>query len=74
MNNEGRIEFNLNQDQYVEVSLLSLEGKKIRMLYNDRSGTDKVFLDIQKENLTPGIYFIQVQTENGQMTERLIVF
>jgi photosystem II stability/assembly factor-like uncharacterized protein len=73
LNNEGRIEFSLNQDQFVEVSLLSLEGKKLRTLYSDKSGTDTVSLDIHKENLTPGIYFIQVQTENGRMTERLVV-
>ena len=73
MDNSGQIEFSLDQDQNVELSIYTLSGQKMRNLFNGRSGTDKVFLDFQKENLAPGLYFLRLQTENGQLTKRLVV-
>ena len=73
LDNEGQIEFQMEQDEYVQVKLLSLDGKQVRSLYSGQSGTGKNVVDFQKENLIPGVYFIQLSTRSSSKTERLVI-
>jgi len=62
------------KDDVLNVELFSITGQKVSTLY---SGTiaagNRVAVEIDAANLESGVYFIQVRTANGVMTEKIMV-
>ncbi|NNE26677.1 MAG: hypothetical protein HKN09_07520, partial [Saprospiraceae bacterium] len=60
MDNAAQIEFQLEEDTFVQLSLLSIDGRKIRDIYQGQSGTGKMRLDMDRGTLDAGMYLIQL--------------
>lgn len=68
-----QIDFQLSQKNQVQVSLHSLEGRLVRRLpaTQMKEGHHQVTLNL--ETLVSGIYFIQITTETGVVSRKLMV-
>jgi sugar lactone lactonase YvrE len=56
------------QPQQAKISLYDITGRELRAI--NFSGTE---MEIEKGNLIPGVYFLQVTSESGLVSQKLIV-
>ena len=68
-----KIEFENNSIQNLEVSILDILGNTIPSEYYKLNILDKKYISIQFINLSSGIYFINIQTDNGYWIEKITV-
>lgn len=65
------IEFTLNQTTLAEISLINLAGKSV---WNDVvSGSGDMRIQIPVSNVSPGVYFARIQTENQSFVEKIVI-
>lgn len=68
------IELNLSESQKINISIFNIEGKLIRVLYDDKAKKGKSILRFNKNALSEGIYNISVKNEYGVIkNEKIIV-
>jgi len=73
MHSETTILFSLTESSLAEISLLDLQGRKIKKLAQGNISAGDHQLLLQRENLIAGIYFLQLKTENGTVTQKIVV-
>ena len=66
------IDFNVNSITRVDISLYSLDGKKLKNIVNrNMQGKQKIAFD--RDNLLPGIYILTLKTMHGTSSKKIIV-
>lgn len=73
LNTNATIQYRLNREQHVTISLYDYTGKLIDIIENSNQpeGINQTLLDGSKYN--PGIYTIQVRTQNQIMQNRIVI-
>ena len=66
------VKIRLNTPDKVEVSLLSIEGKKIKSIYNGYIINEKI-LGFLCGNIAPGIYVLKVSGKNTFMADKIVI-
>lgn len=72
--NTGQIQIsNLNKNETItEVTLFSITGQKLRTI--DTENKNQLLIEIPKENLSTGIYIVQIKTSNAQIySEKILI-
>ncbi len=67
-----QVTFELDKAANTSVALFDLLGKKVRTLHEGNLYEGDHSINIEKENLTPGIYFVKLQVDNQEFTKKLI--
>lgn len=63
-----------DQPHNVAIQLFNIEGKVIQQIFNGTLNLGKSSLNIPTNKLSSGLYFVNIQTQNGEtITKRLIV-
>ena len=77
-NAKTTIKFELKEDSYIELEIYNMKGQKVQSLFTGRK--DKGFhhilwngLDVNDKNVSSGIYFVQLKTENSSALNKLIL-
>jgi len=72
---KGTIEFNLttNLPENISLSLIDINGKKIKDLYNEYTLPGKRTIELQRNNLPTGTYFIMVINRNFSKLYPIII-
>jgi len=72
--NELKISFKSSQRSFAEVSLFNNIGKQVfKQETNVEPGNNIISIDIRSKAIEPGVYFIQLFSENQTVTRKLIV-
>jgi hypothetical protein len=76
--NETTIAFSLNQSNFIEISILDINGRKIKSLVksNYPIGNFSIIWDTDNANgnkVSSGIYFCSITTQNEQIISKIIV-
>jgi len=66
------IEFGKLQSGKTDIRLLDVTGKEIYHTVNDLSGQSRLRVNLAGRNISAGIYLLQVITNQGQFTQRVI--
>jgi plastocyanin len=68
------IAYNLDKPAQVDISLYSLTGAKIQTIITEQqnAGTNEITYSLNN-NFNPGIYFIKLQSVNGEQIRKLII-
>lgn len=65
------IQLRLNQPQVVSISLIDSRGRLIRMLAQELPVAESISAEADVADLEPGLYFVIIQTEKGNMVRKL---
>lgn len=75
--NNGQFELVLWADQTMnlDVAIFDINGKRIGNIFNEtiNKGKINVTVDESKINLSSGVYFVNIQSENGVFNQRVII-
>ena len=65
------LDLDLNRDTDVQLAILSTTGQLVykNMLTNQTAGKQQIELSL---NIPTGVYFLQIKTEDGQFTKRIV--
>ncbi|MGD8427569.1 MAG: S8/S53 family peptidase [Balneolaceae bacterium] len=64
-NPSTEIRFDLEQDSDVELVIFDVLGRKVRTLINRKLQANSYFIEFNARNLSSGVYFARLKTENG---------
>lgn len=69
------INVNVNAKTNVDISLYNFSGQKIESVYsgNIQQGISEFKLDVERLGLSRGVYFIQLNSNNGSFTKKLLI-
>lgn len=68
------VEASIEEDADLDISLYSMEGKRIRSLFHDHVAASGFRLSFNKLMLNPGIYFVAIRANNEEVkTVQLVV-
>lgn len=70
-NNIATITFEFQQKELITLSVLNIRGQEVKQI--SLGEKEKGQIDLDCSNFSPGIYFINLQTEKGILTEKLII-
>jgi plastocyanin len=65
--------YNLSSKAKVELSLTDITGKLVRVLYSGEKSGGEYIENYYLENITTGIYLVQLYCENRRFTRRILV-
>lgn len=65
------VEFDLAQNQLLQINLYHANGQKIRTINSSTNGIQAITLDVS--DLKSGVYFLELQTEKGMLTKSIVV-
>jgi hypothetical protein len=69
-----RIEFSLEKKSLVEISIIDVEAKPVKLLLKDVAAEGKNLFSFNKGALSAGIYFLQVKTEQKiEANEKIVI-
>ena len=66
-------QFELKQTQNIEINICDVTGKKINTIQQGEMPAGMHSLTINRGELKPGIYLINVTTQNGTFAHKLVV-
>lgn len=69
------LQFDVAQEETLSISIVNLQGKAVQQVAKDEqfsTGTQSLQLDLS--NLTPGIYFVKINSRSAHSSTKLIVF
>jgi len=69
----SNLEFELDETQKVEVSLLTMEGRKLRTVFSGEKGQGLHRMALNINDLDAGSYLVNFRTAEGQISKQLIV-
>jgi serine protease AprX len=67
------IEISLSQSSEMKIELFDLQGRKIRTIADENFAEGKNEINLNKESLAAGIYFLQFKTQTETITKKLVV-
>lgn len=65
--------FTLNQAEKVTINLLDMQGRTVSMLLDEKMESGKQELKISLEGLATGLYFLEMQTQEGAFLHKIWV-
>ncbi|MEA3496688.1 MAG: T9SS type A sorting domain-containing protein [Bacteroidota bacterium] len=68
------IEFTLEQKKNIDISIVDINGKLVKLLYKDQVSKGKTHLSFNKKELESGIYFVVVSSGNEIILKEKILF
>ena len=69
-----KIDFNLEEDGDLEISLFDIQGKKLRTIMETKASKGLNKFSFEKGSLTPGTYFVQIFVNNKNVkNEKLLI-
>lgn len=69
---EVTINLTLGQTEMVEVSVFDITGKQVAILRNGMMAAGANVIDWKPSALSAGVYFLQVKTNNGLVTKKIV--
>lgn len=74
-NSQTTFEYHLPKDQKVTISVYNSNGEKVIQLVNEikKLGYHKVIFNAAKVNLSSGIYFCNLKTEEASVTKKIVL-
>jgi len=70
---QGTVNLNLTHDAFITLSVFSLEGKKIKTLFENRAEAGTHLFEIHADDFTDGVYLIQAKGDHIWQTCKLVV-
>ncbi|MCB9231565.1 MAG: T9SS type A sorting domain-containing protein [Bacteroidia bacterium] len=70
----ARLSFTLQQSGDLSADLIDLSGRVVRKLAGGMYGAGNHDLIVDGESLKPGVYFVRMRSQGGQITRKLIHF
>lgn len=70
--NEAQVKFSAALNEYSKIQILSLNGVLVKEINHHATTNGKQQLTIPLEDISTGVYFLQVQTSNGVNSSRII--
>lgn len=67
------IAFSLSNASNIKIDLTDLSGRKIKTIAEGNFEEGNLQLTLRKENLTAGIYFLQLTSDQGASIEKIII-
>src|SRR5205085_7393383 len=67
------ISFSLEQDSYITVELLDVSGKKMKTLLDANTQAGNHQLQLNRDQLSAGIYFLQVKMNGESEVMKIVV-
>jgi hypothetical protein len=67
------IQFSLDKNSAVTIDLFDLQGRKVQSIVEGNYKVGDHQLMLQKKNLTAGVYFLQLKSDSGMTTQKLII-
>ena len=67
------IEFEVSQNEYVQVELYNMLGQKVKTLLNAEVETGKHKIEFNAWGLSSGVYFYTINTKSNHITKKMIV-
>lgn len=71
--NTATVHLSLDNSSNVKIDLMNAQGKKMRNIVEGNFGKGEVEFLLKKENLSPGIYFLRVQTPAIMENKKIII-
>ena len=71
--NTSTINFELFTDEQVKIDVIDMLGKEVQQIANQQLTAGKHTFNLQKGNLTHGIYMLRLTTPRGVITERVVM-
>ncbi len=62
----------LDEQKDLEIRMVNLLGQEVKAIHSGNLNEGKQIFEIQKENISNGIYFIQISSEGKTLTEKII--
>ncbi|MFC2130261.1 T9SS type A sorting domain-containing protein [Bacteroidota bacterium] len=69
-----RIEFDTENNEYIDIILVNALGKKVKEIYNGYIDKGRHQISLNTEKLNPGFYFIQILSADRKYIKKLIVY
>ncbi len=73
MNEQATLNFFLAGSTDVVISMFDLQGREVQQVFNASAPLGKSTIQIEKQNLSSGMYILQMTVGGQLFTERLIV-
>ncbi len=67
------LDYTINDAQSVRISLVSIEGRELRTLFQGSRSIGEYNLNFDITDLNSGIYFVHITGERGRLVEKLVV-
>lgn len=67
------IDFNLTEKSKVDISIFSIDGKKVQNILSEEKLSGKHSINWQNNNLPEGTYFVKIQTNNNIESKKIII-
>lgn len=72
-NSETSVSYTLENESFIKISLLDNLGKNIKILVEGVTKSGNYQHQLQTENLASGMYFLQLQSPRGVLTNKLLI-
>jgi hypothetical protein len=66
------IKYELKESLFIKLSLINLSGKTVSILVSEMQDAKVYTIEIQKNNLPSGIYFLSLESKYGMISKRII--
>jgi PKD repeat protein len=67
------VSFEVSESETVIINLYDLTGKQLKTLHNATVSSGKTQLSFDTDELAKGVYILQIQSNTGQVTKKLII-
>ena len=68
------IEFSIPESEYANVSVYSLDGKQVAVVFDGEAQADEVYtVPFNAGNLSTGVYVVKIQTASGEMQTSKVI-
>jgi uncharacterized protein YdeI (BOF family) len=72
-NGNTTLYFSLNENSTIAVSLISIDGRVIHEVKNERMNKGENSINMNVSEVASGLYFVQIKTANGFNTQKLVI-
>lgn len=72
-NGSTKIKYEINKSENISLNIYNLKGNKISEIYTGFKPVGKYEYDFSSENLSSGIYFVILKTENNIISKKIIL-
>lgn len=73
MHTSADIRFTIAEQSHVSIVLYDITGKKVQTLVNKEMNAGSFNTSINRNNLTAGVYYMQLKTDKNSLSQKLII-
>lgn len=73
LNHSATIQLKFEQSSRIELNLLDVHGKVVRKLYEGMADAGTLQIDLQRDQLASGIYLLQLMSDEGIVTRKVVI-